>query len=287
MTKLKKNRTLLILQETFSEYFKERAHFHAATVSYYTLFSLIPLLYLAVALFGYFFGETFCINAITAFFSTYIGLKDVYVFTEYFKSINQQSNSALLNFIMILLLLYSCSAFMLAFKHSLNDFFDVEIKHSKKRIKIWKKIQVRFASVVQLTGIGSIIFIFYFVQLFLINVLSSRVSIPYTDFFLLHVFFPFVLNLVLIVVMFKFLQDGPLRWRFALVGAAVTSILLLISQLCIKWYLHNYFLLGKSDLIGSVFILMAWVFYSVQVIFFGAKFTYIYHKFSSSKPYPP
>lgn len=280
MNKSRRNYVLNILRETIAEYFKESAHFHAATVSYYTLFSLIPLMYLAVALFGYVFGEVFCVNAITDFFSTYIGLKDITMFTEYFKSINQHSNNWLLNFIMTLLLLYSCSAFMLALKHSLNDFFDVEIKLVKKKSKILKKLKVRLISLFQLTGIALIVFIFYFVQLFLINVLSSWISSTNSDFFVLHIFSPFLLNLILSVLMFKFLQDGELNWRCAIWGAAVTSLLLLVSQLLIKWYLQNYFMLGKSDIIGSVFILMAWVFYSVQVIFFGAKFTYIYHKFS-------
>jgi membrane protein len=95
---------------------------------------------------------------------------------------------------------------------------------------------------------------------------------------LLQYFFSIALNFLVIAFVFKYNHDGYISWDLATKGALVTAVLLFFSQLMIKWYLQHYFFLGKGDFIGSIFILMAWVFYSAQVIFFGAKFTYIYDK---------
>jgi len=121
-----------IFKETFSSFFEERAHLHAATISYYTLFAMIPLLYLIIVSFGRILGESYCIQVISDLFKNNIGLNDIHLFTDYIKTIHQQSRSWLLNVSMIGALLYSCSAFMVSLKHSMNDFFEIEPNTHRK-----------------------------------------------------------------------------------------------------------------------------------------------------------
>jgi membrane protein len=80
-------------------------------------------------------------------------------------------------------------------------------------------------------------------------------------------------------------HDGAVEWKLAFTGGLLTAVLLFISQLGIKYYLQHYFFLGKGDVVGSMFILMAWVFYTAQVIFFGAKFTYVFGKAHHEAPH--
>lgn len=266
-----------VLRESTISYFKEGAHFHAATISYYTLFSTIPLLYLIVVSFGKLFGEEFCIKAISDLIRNNVGLTNIDVFTGYIKSIHEQSRSWILNLVMVGALLYSCSAFMVSLKHSINEFFDVE--HTKEERNVFLDlIKFRFLSLSYLALMALVIFLLYFLQLFVFSFVSSWFSSSNFGFIIIQQGFSLLLNYIIILFIFKFLQDGKVTWRLASTGAWLTSILLLLSQLLIKWYLQRYFFLGKGDIIGSVFILMAWVFYSAQVIFFGAKFTYIYGK---------
>lgn len=268
----------LVFRETFTSFFEERAHLHAATISYYTLFAMIPLLYLVVVSFGKVLGEDFCIQVITDLFKKNIGLNDIHLFTDYLKNINQQSRSWLLNVIMICALLYSCSAFMLSLKHSMNDFFDIETEKQRKINIFFDLLKFRFLSLSYLALIALIIFSLYFLQIFVFSVLSSWLTSVNFGYVFLQYFFSITLNFLVISFIFKYNHDGKVAWNIASKGALLTAILLFLSQLVIKWYLQRYFFLGKGDLVGSIFILMAWVFYSAQVMFFGAKFTYFYAK---------
>jgi len=269
---------IALFKETFASFFEERAHLHAATISYYTLFSMIPLLYFIVIGFGKILGQDFCIQVITDIFQKNVGLNDIEVYTDYLKNLNQQSRSWALNFVMICVLLYSCSAFMVSLKHSMNDFFDITPNKQHKINIFLDVLKFRFFSLSYLALIALAIFLLYFLQIFVFSILSSWFAMLHFEYLLLQYVFSIVLNFVVIIFVFKFIQDGKISWSLASKGAFLTAVLLFLSQLIIKWYLQHYFFLGRGDLVGSIFILMAWVFYSAQVIFFGAKFTYIYGK---------
>lgn len=273
---------LHILRNATAEFFEEGAFFHGAALAYYTLFALIPLLYLTLISFGKIFGEDLCINAVTEIFQKNIGIEDISIFTSYLKNLNNQSKSFSLNLVMIIALLYSCSAFMVSLKYSINDFFNIQKLKREKLNVVMDILKFRFLSLAYLAVFALLILLSYFIQIFAFSILENWVSSSFGNvligFILFHHLFSILLNLLIIAFIFKFVHDGTVRWRLAFKGALLTSLLLFMSQLIIKYYLQHYFFLGKGDVVGSMFILMAWVFYTAQVIFFGAKFTYVYGK---------
>jgi len=273
---------LHILRIAIAEFFEEGAFFHGAALAYYTLFALIPLLYLTLISFGKIFGEDLCINAVTEIFQKNIGIEDISIFTSYLKNLNNQSKSFSLNLVMIIALLYSCSAFMVSLKYSINDFFNIQKRKREKLNVVMDILKFRFLSLAYLAVFALLILLSYFIQIFVFSFLENWMSSSFgsvqVGFTLFHHLFSILLNLLIIAFIFKFVHDGTVRWRLAFKGALLTSLLLFMSQLIIKYYLQHYFFLGKGDVVGSMFILMAWVFYTAQVIFFGAKFTYVYGK---------
>lgn len=273
---------LNILRIATAEFFEEGAFFHGAALAYYTLFALIPLLYLTLISFGKIFGEDLCINAVTEIFQKNIGIEDISIFTSYLKNLNNQSKSFSLNLVMIIALLYSCSAFMVSLKYSINDFFNIQKLKREKLNVVMDILKFRFLSLAYLAVFALLILLSYFIQIFAFSILENWMSSSFGNvligFILFHHLFSILLNLLIIAFIFKFVHDGTVRWRLAFKGALLTSLLLFMSQLIIKYYLQHYFFLGKGDVVGSMFILMAWVFYTAQVIFFGAKFTYVYGK---------
>jgi membrane protein len=70
------------------------------------------------------------------------------------------------------------------------------------------------------------------------------------------------------------MHNAKVSWRVARDGAIATSLLLYLSQWLIGYYLHHYFIMGKLGVANSIFIMLAWVHYSAQIVFFGAQFTY-------------
>ena len=83
---------------------------------------------------------------------------------------------------------------------------------------------------------------------------------------------PILLNLIIFSFIFKYLHDGVISWSIALRGSLLTSVLLYIGQLLIKYYLVNYFFAFESGIGGTLLITLVWVYYSSQIIFFGAKY---------------
>jgi membrane protein len=110
------------------------------------------------------------------------------------------------------------------------------------------------------------------------SLLGSSSDIQRMFFSILDFSFSILLNYIIFLLIFKFLNNGKVTWRVASMGAIVTAVLLFLGQLLIKYYLLNMFVLGTAGIAGSLFIFMAWVHYSSQIIFVGAKFTYTFSK---------
>jgi membrane protein len=83
-------------------------------------------------------------------------------------------------------------------------------------------------------------------------------------------------NIIIFSFIFKYLNDGLVVWKVAIRGATITAILLYFGQLLIKYYLGNYFFAADGGIAGSILVILAWMYYSSQIIFFGARYTAVY-----------
>ena len=283
MTSTKKNwvnrlyLNLQLIKLAFVNYIKEGAFFHGAALAYYTLFALFPILYLSISSFGKIVGRDKMVSIIQQLFYEKVGLADTDTIIEYLKVIDLDNGSWLMSVVSVLVLLYACSAFLVSLKRSLNDFFDV--KHDENDNIVLKLVSFRFLSVLLLSAFALVIILFYFFQIFVVSliehsVLSYNGIINFSMICLDHAL-SIISNVIIFWVILKYVNDAKVSNKLALKGAVLTALLLYGSQLAIKYYLQNYFFLGKSGIAGSLFILLAWVNYSAQIIFFGAKYTHV------------
>jgi membrane protein len=266
-----------IIKLAFVNYIKEGAFFHGAALAYYTLFALFPILYLAISSFGKIVGRDKMVSIIQQLFYEKVGLSDTDTIIEYLKVIDLENGSWLMSVVSVLVLLYACSAFLVSLKRSLNDFFDV--KHDENDNIVLKLVSFRFLSVLLLSAFALVIILFYFFQIFVVSliehsVLSYNGIINFSMLCFDHAL-SIISNVIIFWVILKYVNDAKVSNKLALKGAVLTALLLYGSQLAIKYYLQNYFFLGKSGIAGSLFILLAWVNYSAQIIFFGAKYTHV------------
>ena len=283
MTSTKKNwvnrfyLNLQLIKLAFVNYIKEGAFFHGAALAYYTLFALFPILYLSISSFGKIVGRDKMVSIIQQLFYEKVGLADTDTIIEYLKVIDLDNGSWFMSVVSVLVLLYACSAFLVSLKRSLNDFFDV--KHDQNDNVVLKLVSFRFLSVFLLSAFALVIIIFYFFQIFVVSLIEHSVLayngiINFSMLCLNHAL-SIISNVLIFWVILKYVNDAKVSNKLALKGAVLTALLLYGSQLAIKYYLQNYFFLGKSGIAGSLFILLAWVNYSAQIIFFGAKYTHV------------
>jgi membrane protein len=272
-----------LIKETFKGFFEEKSLFHGAALAYYTVFAMVPLLYLCIVYFGKIIGQKVMLVIIEDLLRNKVGLQDVNGMMDFVSQLDFEKTNFFMELVGLVVLLVASSAFVVCLRHSINDFFDLEINYSSKKKKIVKNIIFRAVSLGLVAFSAVLVIVFYFAQTILISISS--------DFFNNHHIVDILLsnllrhglailsNALLFTMIFKYVHDGFVKWKLAFGGALVTSILLYVGQLFIKYYLFNYFFGSQSGgVAGTLFILLAFVYYSSQIIFFGAKFTAVYAK---------
>ena len=271
-----------IVKESIVEYIEEGAFFHGAALSYYTLFALVPIIFLTISTFGRIVGSERMLLIINDIFKNNVGIQDTSSFMSYLQSMHLDKNGLLIEIVGFILLMYTCSAFLVSLKRSINDFFEIKAKRREKQNIIKNVIGFRFVSILFLAFFAFVIILFYFLQIFIFSFMESSFfkndNVLDWVFSLLHHVFSIASNLLIFIMIFKYLHDGKISWNLAFRGALLTAVILYSSQLLIKFYLQNYFFMGKSGIASSLFILLAWVNYSAQIVFFGAKYTYVLGK---------
>ena len=269
-------------KDTLLSFFQERAFFHGAALSYYALFSMFPLLFLIISFLGRILGEDFILKLIKEFLLENVGLRNVDEIMEVVGTYNLDKGNIFLEIIGVAFVLIASSAFLTSLRNSINEFYNIERTVLKGRKAIQVNIFERLISLLFLAVFASVFLILYMFHsvgfTLLHSLLGSSSDIQRMFFSILDFSFSVLLNYIIFLLIFKFLNNGKVTWRVASMGAIVTAVLLFLGQLLIKYYLLNMFVLGTAGIAGSLFIFMAWVHYSSQIIFVGAKFTYTFSK---------
>jgi len=281
--KSKKNKSILKLEvlafwQALKEYVQQGAFHHGAALAYYTLFAFIPILYLTTSIYGRIIGAKNMRVIVTDLLHDGLGLTDSDSILHLVDTMSIEKPSFFLELVSVGVLLYTCSAFMLSLKRSLNEFFNVTKKNRHESNLFMDLIGFRFISVLMLAVFALVIILFYFAQVFVFSALNSWIHWHngFIDFSfkLLQIGLTILSNVLIFSLIFKYMHDAKVSWKVALKGAILTAVLLYFSQWILSYYLQHFFMLGQLGIANSIFMMLAWVHYSAQIIFLGAKFTY-------------
>lgn len=280
---MKKVRSVFIItKDTLTGFFQENSFIHCAALSYYTVLTLVPIIYLSFASFGKIIGQENMVKIIGKFLNENIGIEDISGILDFLKKIDFEKGNMVMEIVGVFFLLFSASALFNALKISINDFMEIDKKFDSKKVKIIANIKTRLSSILILTFFGLVLITTYFAQIFLVS--FGNMLFKDLDFFQYIIFLivqhgvAIGSNLLIFVIIFKFLNDAKVHWKIAWRGSFFTSILLYFSQLGIKYYLMNYFFAKNAGIAGSILIILVWMYYSSHIIFLGAKFTSVYAK---------
>jgi membrane protein len=271
-----------ISKETISGFLEEKAFFHGAALAYYALFSLIPLLYLGISIMGRIIGQDFILELISDFLKSRIGLTDIDEIMKMVRSYQFDQGNLFMEIIGFIILLFAGSAFLNSLKNSVNEFFNIKQVRLKGKTAIKRGVVEKLLSLLFLGVFATIFLVIYLFHSFGFTaiqfIFNSNSQLYSMAMIIVDYGFSILLNYLIFLLIFKFLNNATVSWKVASMGSIVTSILLFFGQLIIKYYLLNLFMLGTVGIAGSLFIFLAWVHYSSQIIFIGAKFTYTFSK---------
>jgi len=267
-----------LLKQTFSEWLEDKAPQLGAALAYYTVFSLAPLVLVLLAIVGLIFrndpGGAW--NKITEQMSYFLDKSAVEVVQNIAQKAAQPNKSLLATIIGILLALFGASGVFGQLQDALNTIWGVKVKPGGS---VWGFLRSRFLSFAMVGGVCFLLL----VSLTLESVLKGfshyvQAVLPGGIVIALAVYWIFDLAVVILLfaIIFKFLPDAKIQWRDVWIGAAMTAIFFAFGKWALGLYLGSGSAASAYGAASSLITLLLWVYYSSQILLFGAEFTQVY-----------
>ncbi len=275
-----------LFKETFNEWQEDKASRLAAALAYYTIFSIAPLLIIVIAIAGAVFGEAAARNAIFTQLQGLIGAAGAEVIQNAIESASQPRAGTIASLISIVVLIFGATGFFTELQDSLNTIWEVKPKPGKV---VKNMVRQRFLSFAMVLAIGFLLLVSLVISTILAALINYfQILLPGIDFIWQIVNFTlgFIITTLLFGLIFKVLPDAKIVWKDVLIGAALTSLLFSLGRYALGQYLGNNTFGSTYGAAGSIVVILVWVYYTAQILFFGAEFTQVYARRYGSRITP-
>ena len=272
---------LSLFKDTFTHWQQDKAPMLAASLAYYTIFSLTPILIISIAVANFFLNSGNVQADIIAQAQTAFGPEVAETVRDLLaeRSANTGSN-ILATLVGVLLLIVGATGVFGQLQTALNTIWGV--KPNPKKVGWMRMIWVRLRSLGMILVIGFILIVSTAASAFVsgLEEFVGNSRIPATEglWQSVNVIVSFAIITALFALIFKILPDAIVRWRDVWLGAAVTALLFTVGKFLIGLYLANSGVTSAYGAAGSLVLLLLWVYYSAQILLLGAEFTQAYAK---------
>lgn len=277
---------LALFQETFKEWGNDKVSRLAAALSYYTIFSIAPLLIIVIAVAGLVFGKQAAQDAIRQQLQGLIGNSSAQLIQTAIQNASHPRAGIIASIISVVVLLFGATGLFVELQDALNTIWGVKPKSGRVVKNI---IRQRFLSFAMVLAIGFLLLVSLIVSTILVTIVNYfNALLPGADFVwqLVNFLISFIVTTILFGLIFKVLPDVKITWNDVLMGAAMTSLLFSFGKYLLGEYLGNGSFGSAYGAAGSLVVTLAWIFYAAQILFFGAEFTKVYARKYGSQIVP-
>ncbi|WOK06035.1 YihY/virulence factor BrkB family protein [Imperialibacter roseus] len=278
----------MVLKRGSLSFFQEDAFTYAASIAYYTIFSMPAVLLIAVSVGAAFYEENKVQMELTNQISALIGSTSAAEIEKMLEKVAIESSSnSLAKTLGIVALIVSSTTVFISLQLSINRVWNVKAKPKRGVVKY---IINRLLSLAMVISIGFIM---------LVSLLLESLLVILHDFLMANLggvsvyvvsVFSFIVSLgivsLIFALMFKILPDAKIDWKDVWVGSLITAILFSLGKYLIGIYLGSSSITTAYGAAGSVVVVLAWVYYAAIIFLFGAKLTYSYAEIFNSKIEP-
>jgi membrane protein len=266
-----------LVKDSGAKFWEDKGPRLGAALAYYTALSLSPLLLAVVAIAGLAFGKEAARGEIVEQFRDTIGTEAASVVEQLVLKSASQSSGTLAAVIAIGVLFFGASGVFAELQDALNTVWKVPGRTPKGGI--FTVVKERLLSFSLVCGAAFLLLVSLAVTAFLAGV-NGRVAgwLPGMDVLAQVINFAlnFALTAALFAMMFKWLPETRLAWRDVAVGAAVTALLFSVGRYLIGLYLGKAAVGSTYGAAGAFVVLLVWIYYSTQILLFGAELTFVY-----------
>jgi YihY family inner membrane protein len=248
-----------------------------AALSYYTLFSLAPLLIIVIAVAGMVFGQEAAQGEIVAQLRGIMGEQGAVAVEGMLKAAREPAKGVVATVVGLAMLLLGATAIFGELQSALDRIWRVPAP--KEESGIWHLLRTRLLSFGLVFGLG-----FLLVVSLVVSAALAALGKWWGGWFqgwdvlleILNFAVSFGIFTLLFAMIYKIMPRANISWRDVWTGAAVTALLFTIGKVLIGLYLGKSSLASGFGAAGSLVVLIAWVYYSAQIFLFGAEYTWVY-----------
>jgi membrane protein len=269
--------TWKIFKQSVSEFLNDNCIKLSASLSYYTIFALGPMLIVIISFAGIFLGRDAVEGKLYDQIKMLIGSAAAVQVQSIIANLQHSQRSVAAAIIGIILLVLGATGVFTEIQGSINYIWSIRAKPKKGWLKFLTNRLISFSLVI---SCGFILLVSLIINA-LMELLNERLqlyfkSVTIVVFYILNLVLIFVIIAALFAIIFKVLPDAVIRWKDAFIGASFTALLFMLGKFLISLYI------GKSNVgltygaAGSIIVILVWVYYSSLILYFGAEFTKIY-----------
>ncbi|MEO6219334.1 MAG: YihY/virulence factor BrkB family protein [Ginsengibacter sp.] len=275
------------IRKVFKEFSSDDILKYSASLAYYTVFSIAPLLVIVSTLSAIFFGKEAVQGQVYEQLDGLLGSVAAVQIQDTIKNIHLTGNNFFATIASIVILLIGATTIFGEVQDSLNKIWGLRVKTKKTW---WKLILTRLLSFSLILCIG-----FTMIVSLVLNALVSafgkflgRYIHNFSVYFIeiTEAILSFAIASFLFSLMFKVLPDAKIKWKDVLFGGLITAIFFTLGKLAIGFYLGKSSLTTLYGAAGSIIIIMVWVYYSSIILYLGAEFTKVHSKLYGGKIQP-
>lgn len=258
----------------------------SASLSYYTLFSMAPMLLLVIAIGSILLGKEAAEGYLYQQFEGLIGTLGAMQLQEMISNVRISGDTPWVTVVGVVAFFFGATGVFIEIQDSINLIWSIKAKPKRSWLRF---IVTRLISFSMVVGIGFLLMVSLTLSAML-SMLDDWLNAYFSSFSWLAFIISNVITmgavLLLFAVIFKVLPDAKLKWRDVLIGAFFTAVLFLIGKYLINIYLSRSSTVSAYGAAGAVVLIILWVYYSAIILYFGAEFTKVYANEYGGKIHP-
>lgn len=249
----------------------------SASLAYYTVFSMAPLLIVIISLCGMFLGREAVEGKIYGQLAGFVGSDTAVQLQDMIKNASLAGKSKIAAIIGTVTLLIGATSIFAEIQDSINSIWGLKPKPKRGWLKL---LQNRILSFSVIISLGFLLLVSLSVSS-VIDGFSDRLTNHFPDiaivvFYILNVLITFGVTSLIFGVIFKVLPDADIKWKDVFAGAMATAFLFMLGKFAISFYISKSNVGSTYGTAGSLVILLVWIYYSSLILYFGAELTKAY-----------
>jgi membrane protein len=268
-----------VFRDTGQRFIEGQAFVYSSSIAYFAIFSLPAMALITVMIAGSFYENESVKSGMLTQISQMAGPNSAQEVERLMDKVTHKSENALAKIISIVTLIFSATTVFVTLQNSINAIWGIKPKPEKGILKF---LINRLLSLAMIASLGFLVLISLvsdtLIALFRTFIYQYFTGLAYYLLWFLNTLISSTLIATVFALIYMVLPDAKIKWRYVWVGAVITTILFILGKYLIGLYLNTNNFSESYGAAGSLVALLAWVYYSVLILLFGAEFTCSYTK---------